>query len=227
MSVLNFWKKIKRIRTSLILSLLHLSTKTLMATLILLEHLYSRINSPYPLCLYFVHEENRREGNIHPSMQLSPWGVVLKKLPQDNCIKEPPQRIKSLSLLLICSFPVNLKQKEKLTAAVLLTASLRTVGQLRDHYIYHENFLSLKITQFFMRSCSFWAKFAHSFQCRPREPKTSGQIRQRLEVSLLSLRTINAYLLTLMYHNAQDIYFFVITSYFPNSDCERDLLLNH
>lgn len=134
-----------------------------MATLILLQHLYSRINSPYPLCLYFVHEENRREGNIHPSMQLSPRGVVLKKLPQDNCIKEPPQRIKSLSLLLICSFPVNLKQKEKLTAAVLLTASLRTVGQLRDHYIYHENFLSLKITQFFYEIMQFLGQICPQF----------------------------------------------------------------
>lgn len=177
-----------------------------MATLILLEHLYSRINAPYPLCLYYVHRENRRERNIHPSTQVSPWGAVLRKLPQDNCIKESPQRIKSLSLLLICSFPVNLKQKEKLTAAVLLTASLWTVGQLRDHYLYHENFLSHKITQFLMRSCSFWAKFAHSFQCRPSKSKTSGQIRQRLEVSLLSLRNIN--LLILMCHNAQNIYIF-------------------
>lgn len=127
---------------------------------------------------------------------MSPWGAVLRKLPQDNCIKEPPPRMKSLSLLLICSFPVNLKQKEKLTAAVLLTASLWTVGQLRERFLYHENFLSHKITQFFMRSCSFWAKFAHSFQCRPSKSKTSGQIWQRLEVSLLSLGNIGLLMLS-------------------------------
>lgn len=123
-------------------------------------------------------------------------------------IKELPWRIKSLSPPLVCSFPVNLKQKGKLTPAVLLTASLGTAGQLWDYYIYHENFLSHKITQLSMiKSCSFLAKFSHGFQCRPSKSKTSGCIKQRLEISLLSLRNTDAYLPMLMDPNSSDKFF--------------------
>lgn len=67
-----------------------------------------------------------------------------------------------------------------------------------------------------IRSCSFWAKFAHSFQCRPSKSKTSGWIKQSLEVSLLSLRNTNVYLYMLMYPNTQDNYFFFNYNLFSN-----------
>lgn len=124
-------------------------------------------------------------------------------------IKELPWRMKSLSPLLVCSFPVNLKRKGKLTPAVLPTAGLGTAGQLWGYYIYHENFLSHKITQLSMiKSCSLLAKFSHGFQCRPSKSKTSGCIKQRLEISLLSPRNTGAYyVLMLMDPNSSDKFF--------------------
>lgn len=73
-----------------------------------------------------------------------------------------------------------------------------------------------------IKSCSFWAKFTHGFQHRPSKTKTSGRIKQRLEISLPSLRNTDVYLLKLWIQTVKRN-FLTTAIYFTNSDCGRDL----
>lgn len=193
-----------------------------MAMLILLGHLYSRINAPYPLLLVFCTQKKR-------GIFITEYKCPRKDLHWNSHhrIKELPWRIKPLSPH-ICSFPVNLKWKGKPRPAVLLSATLGTAGQLRDYSIYHEDFLSHKITQIFMiKSRSFWAKFTYNFQYRPSKSKIPECIKQRLGISLLSLRN-TIFISSCLWILTLYIKFVTTTTYFTNSDyCGKELTFCH
>lgn len=74
-SVLSFKKKIKRIQTALTL-LSGLSTATLMATPILLGHLYSRINAPYPLLLVFCTQKKGESSSWNTSVLVRSYNGI-------------------------------------------------------------------------------------------------------------------------------------------------------
>lgn len=74
-SVLSFKKKIKRIQTALTL-LSGLSTATLMATPILLGHLYSRINAPYPLLLVFCTQKKGESSSWNTSVLIRSYNGI-------------------------------------------------------------------------------------------------------------------------------------------------------
>lgn len=73
-SVLNFKKEIKRIQTVLTLYILSgLSTRTLMAMLILLGHSYFRINAPYPLLLVFCTQKKGEFSSWNSSVLIKSY----------------------------------------------------------------------------------------------------------------------------------------------------------